>query len=321
MKFTDLFIRRPVLALVINLIIIIAGLQAIRSVNVRQFPRNENSSVTVKTVYVGANAELVRGFITTPLERAIASADGIDYMQSQSSQGLSSITIRLKLNYDPLKALAEVSSKVDQVRQDLPPESEVPIIDVVSADSQFAAAYLSYESDILDQNQITDYLIRMVQPRLSAIEGMQRAQILGDRTFAMRIWLQPERMAAFNISPLQVRQVLASNNYLAAVGQTKGALIQVNLTANTDLHTAEEFKKLVIREQDGAIVRLEDIAQIALGAQDYESEVTLSGQTAVFMALYPLPTANTLDVINRVRTEMETIEKNLPERHPDAHRL
>ena len=175
MKFTDLFIRRPVLALVINLMIIIAGLQAIRSVNVRQFPRNENSSVTVKTVYVGANAELVRGFITTPLERAIASADGIDYMQSQSSQGLSSITVRLKLNYDPLKALAEVSSKVDQVRQDLPPESEVPIIDVVSADSQFAAAYLSFESDILDQNQITDYLIRMVQPRLSAIEGMQRA--------------------------------------------------------------------------------------------------------------------------------------------------
>ena len=172
-------------------------------------------------MYVGANAELVRGFITTPLERAIAAADGIDYMQSQSSQGLSSITVRLKLNYDPLKALAEISTKVDQVRQDLPPESEVPIINVVSADSQFAAAYLSFQSDILDQNQITDYLIRIVQPRLSAIEGMQRAQILGDRTFAMRIWLQPERMAAFNISPLQVRQVLATNNYLAAVGPDK----------------------------------------------------------------------------------------------------
>lgn len=312
MKFTDLFIRRPVLALVINLIIIIAGLQAIRSVNVRQFPRNENASVTVKTVYVGANAELVRGFITTPLERAIAAADGIDYMQSQSSQGLSSITVRLKLNYAPLKALAEISTKVDQVRQDLPPEAEVPVIDIVSADSQFAAAYLSFESDILDQNQITDYLIRIVQPRLSAIEGMQRAQVLGDRTFAMRIWLQPERMAAFNISPLQVREVLAANNYLAAVGQTKGSLIQVNLTANTDLHTVEEFKKLVIREQDGAIVRLKDIAQIALGAEDYDSEVTLSGQTAVFMALYPLPNANTLDVIKRVRKEMETIEKNLP---------
>ncbi|MBN2107672.1 MAG: efflux RND transporter permease subunit [Deltaproteobacteria bacterium] len=312
MKFTDLFIRRPVLALVINLVIIIAGLQAIRTVSVRQFPRSENSSVTVKTVYVGASAELVRGFITVPLERVISAADGIEYIQSQSSQGLSSITVRLKLNYDPIKALAEISTKVDQVRQDLPPESEVPMIDVVSADSQFAAAYLSFESDILDQNQITDYLLRVVQPRLSAIEGMQRARILGDRTFAMRIWLKPDRMAALNISPAQVRQALASNNYLTAVGQTKGALIQVNLTANTDLHTAEEFKKLVIREQDGAIIRLEDIAQIALGAQDYESEVSLSGQTAVFMELATLPTANVLDVLKRVREEMEIIQKNLP---------
>lgn len=312
MNITDIFIRRPVLSLVLSLLILIAGLQAIRSVNVRQFPRTQNASVTIMTVYVGASAELVRGFITTPLERAIASADGIEYMQSQSKQGLSMITVRLKLNYDPIKALAEISTKVDQVRQDLPPESEVPVINVLSADSQFAAAYLSFQSDILDQNQITDYLLRVVQPRLSTIEGMQNAEILGDRTFAMRIWMQPDRMAAFNISPAQVRQVLSANNYLAAVGQTKGALIQVNLTANTDLHNAEEFKKLVILEQDGSIVRLEDIAEIALGAQDYESSVRLSGQTAVFMAMYPLPNANTLDVIARVREEMKEIQKNLP---------
>jgi len=312
MVITDIFIRRPVLSLVLSLLILIAGLQAVRSVNVRQFPRTQNASVTIMTVYVGANAELVRGFITTPLERAIASADGIEYMQSQSKQGISMITVRLKLNYDPLKALAEISTKVDQVRQDLPPESEVPVINVLSADSQFAACYLSFQSDILDQNQITDYLIRIVQPRLSTIEGMQNAEILGDRTFAMRVWLQPDRMAAFNISPVQVRQVLASNNYLAAVGQTKGSLIKVNLTANTDLHTAEEFKKLVILEQDGSIVRLEDIAEVSLGAQDYESAVRLSGQTAVFMALYPLPNANTLDVIALVREEMKEIQKDLP---------
>ena len=312
MKFTDLFIRRPVLALVINLIIIIAGLQAIRSLNVRQFPRSENSIVTVRTVYVGASAELVRGFITTPLERAISAADGIDYIQSQSAQGFSSISIRLKLNYDAISALSEISSKVDQVRQDLPPESEVPIINVETADSQFAAGYLSFMSDILEQNQITDYLIRVVQPRLSAIEGMQRADILGARTFAMRIWLQPDRMAALNISPAQVRLALASNNYLTAVGQTKGSLIQVNLTANTDLHTVEEFKRLVIREQDGAIVRLEDIGQIVLGAEDYEADVQFSGQTAVFMGLFTLPNANTLDVIKRVRSEMELIKKDLP---------
>ena len=184
-------------------------MQAIRSLNVRQYPRSENAVVTVTTVYVGANAELVRGFITTPLERAIAAADGIDYIQSQSAQGLSTINVRLKLNYDPIKALSEISSKVDQVRGDLPPEAEVPIINVESADSQFASAYLSFTSDVLKQNEITDYLVRAVQPQLSALEGVQRADILGARTFAMRIWLKPERMAAYNISPVQVRQALA----------------------------------------------------------------------------------------------------------------
>jgi len=312
MTLTDLFIRRPVLALVINLLIIIAGVQAIRTLNVRQFPRSENASVRIRTVYVGASAELVRGFITTPLERAIAAADGIDYLESQSSQGLSTITAHLKLNYDPIKALSEISTKVDQVRQDLPPEAEVPVIDIESAESQFAAAYLSFMSDILEQNQITDYLIRIVQPRLSAIEGIQRADILGARTFAMRIWLKPDRMAALNISPAQVRQALAANNYLAAVGQTKGTYLQVNLTANTDLHSVEEFKKLVIRERDGALVRLEDIALVTLGAEDYEADVRFSGQTAVFMAIYPLPTANTLDVVRRVREEMKRIQQNLP---------
>ncbi|MGD9186148.1 MAG: efflux RND transporter permease subunit, partial [Desulfobacterales bacterium] len=312
MKFTDLFIRRPVLALVVSLVIVIAGLQAIRSLNVRQYPRSENSVVTVTTVYVGANAELVRGFITTPLERAIAAADGIDYIQSQSAQGLSTINVRLKLNYDPIKALSEISSKVDQVRGDLPPEAEVPIINVETADSRFASAYLSFTSDALAQNEITDYLVRIVQPRLSALEGVQRADILGARTFAMRIWLKPERMAAFNISPVQIRQALAANNFLAAVGQTKGSLVQVNLTANTNLRSVEEFKRLVIREEGGAIVRLEDIGDIVLGAEDYDTEVRFSGQTAVFMGIWPLPNANSVDVIKRVRTEMESIERGLP---------
>src|SRR5512139_3260369 len=212
MKITDLFIRRPVLALAVNLVIIIAGLQAIRSLNVRQYPRSENSVVTVTTVYVGAGAELVRGFITTPLERAIAAADGIDYIESQSSLGLSTISARLRLNYDPIKALSEISSKVDQVRRDLPPEAEVPVINVESADSRFASAYLSFTSDVLRQNEITDYLVRIVQPRLSSIEGVQRAEILGARTFAMRVWLNPDRMAALNISPVQVRQALSANN-------------------------------------------------------------------------------------------------------------
>jgi multidrug efflux pump len=311
-NFTDIFIRRPVLALVVSLVIVIAGAQAITSLNVRQYPRSDIGSVTVRTVYVGAPAELVRGFITTPLERAIAAADGIDYMTSESTQGMSTITARLKLNYDPQKALAEVSSKVNQVRGDLPPEAEVPVINVESADSRFAAAYLSFTSEILQANEITDYLSRIVQPRLTAIAGVQRAEILGGRTFAMRIWLKPDRMAALNVSPSAVRRALASNNYLAAPGSTKGALVQVNLTANTDLHTVEDFQNLVVREEGGALVRLGDVADVVLGAEDYNAEVRFSGTRAVFMGMFVLPNANSIDVIRRVRAEMEQIQKELP---------
>ncbi len=312
MKLTDLFIQRPVLALVISLLILIAGAQAIRTLNVRQYPRSENASVTVTTVYIGASADLVRGFVTTPLERVIAAADGIDYIQSESKLGLSTIKVRLKLNYDATKALAEIGSKVDQVRRDLPLEAEVPIINIESADSEFASAYLSFTADTLKQNEITDYLVRVVQPRLSAIEGVQRADVLGARTFAMRLWLKPERMAALNVSPAQVRLALRANNYLAAFGQTKGSLVQVNLTADTNLRSIEEFKQLVIREQDGTIVRIADIAEVVLGAENYDTEVRFSGKAAVFMGIWPLPNANSLDVIKRVNQEMADLQKDLP---------
>ncbi len=312
MTITDLFIRRPVLALVVNLVIIIAGLQAIRTLNVRQYPRSENSVVTVTTVYVGASAELVRGFVTTPLEQAIAAAAGIDYMESQSALGLSTINVRLELNYDPTKALAEINAKVNQVLQNLPPEAQIPAINIVSADSQFAAAYLSFTSDVLAQNQITEYLVRAVQPRLSALHGVQRADILGARTFAMRVWLKPERMAALNVSPAQVSAALVANNSLAAVGATRGSLIQVNLTANTNLTSVKEFKALVVRSRNGAIVRLGDVAEVVLGAEDYDTEVRFSGQTAVFMGIFPLPDANSLDVIKLVRAEMDGIQRDLP---------
>ncbi len=313
MKLTDLFIRRPVLALVVNLIIVIAGVQAIRSLNVRQYPRSENAAITVTTTYVGANADLVRGYITTPLERVIAAADGIDYIESESRQNVSIIRARLRLNYDSTKALAEIGSKVDQVRGDLPPEAQVPIINIESADSQFASAYLSFSSEFLKQNEITDYLVRIVQPRLTAVEGVQRADILGARTFAMRIWLKPDRMAALNVSPAQVRQALAQNNYLAAVGQTKGQLVQVNLTANTDLRSPAEFEQMVIRQGGGSTVHLRDVADVVLGAEDYDSVVNFSGQTAVFIGVWALPNANSLDVIKRVRVEMDSLQKELPE--------
>ena len=311
-SFTDLFIRRPVLAIVVSLIILIAGLQAIRSLNVRQYPRSENATVTVTTVYVGASANLVRGFVTQPLERAIAAADGIDYMESASKLGLSTITVHLRLNYDSKKALGEISSKVDQVRNDLPPEAEIPTLTITTADSQFAACYLSFSSDILQANQITDYLMRVVQPQLTAIEGVQTADILGGRTFAMRIWMKPDRLAAFGISPDEIRQKLAANNFLSAVGHTKGSLVQVNLTANTDLRSVDEFKNLVVRQNGDRLVRLSDVADVVLGAEDYDSEVRFTGERAVFMGISVLPNANSLDVVKAVRKEMAAIQKNLP---------
>jgi len=251
MKFTDLFIKRPVLAIVVNLVILIAGLQSIRSLSVRQYPRSDIAVVNVSTVYVGANADLVRGFITTPLERVIASADGIDYMESSSTQGLSTITVHLKLNYDTNAALTQIQAKVAQVRNDLPPDSQAPVIDLETADNQFAAMYLGFSSSDLDQNQITDYLTRVVQPKLSAVSGVQRADILGDRTFAMRIWLKPDKMAALGISPSQVWDALGKNNYLSAIGSTKGSMVSVNLVANTNLTTPEEFRQLVVKNSNG----------------------------------------------------------------------
>lgn len=311
-SFTDLFIKRPVLAMVVSFVILIAGLQAMKTINVRQYPRSDIAAITINTVYVGADAELVRGFITTPLERAIAAADGIDYIQSQSTQGSSLITARLKLNYDANKALSDISSKVDAIRRDLPPDAEIPVINIEAADSQFASAYLSFTSDVLQPNEVTDYLVRLVQPRLTAVGGVQKADILGGRTFAMRIWMKPDRMAALNISPAQVRSALARNNYLSAAGNTKGSLLQVNLTANTDLHTADDFKKLVVRQDKGNLIRLSDIADVVLGAEDYNTEVRFSGQKAVFMGIWVLPNANSIDVIKRVRAEMEQIKKELP---------
>src|SRR5882724_9812224 len=312
MKITDLFIKRPVLAIVVNLVILIAGLQAIRSLSVRQYPRSDISEVQVSTVYVGANADLVRGFITTPLERVIASADGIDYMESTSAQGISTITVHLKLNYDTNAALTQIQAKVAQVRNDLPPEAEAPIIELQTADTQFAAMYIGFASADLDQNQITDYLTRVVQPKISAVSGVQRADILGNRTFAMRLWLKPDQMAARNVSPSDVRDALSKNNYLSALGSTKGSAVSVNLVANTDLRTADEFKQMIVKQQNGVVVRMGEIADVQLGAENYDSDVRFNGQQATFMGIWVLPTANSLEVVKQVREAIPGIRAQLP---------
>ena len=312
MKLTDLFIRRPVLAVVVNLVILLAGYQSIRSLNVRQYPRSDLSVVSVQTVYVGANADLVRGFLTTPLEQVIASAEGIDYMESTSAQGLSKIDVHLKLNYDTNAALTQIQAKIAQVRNDLPPEAEAPTVNVATTDDQVASMYLSFYSDDLEPNQITDYLTRVVQPKLASVNGVQRADILGARTFAMRIWLQPDKMASLNVSPTDVRNALAGNNYLSALGATKGSMISVNLVANTDLNNAQEFENLVVRQNGNTIIRLRDVANVVLGAEDYTTDVRFDGSKATFMGIFVLPTANTLDVIHAVRSVIPDIRKGLP---------
>ena len=312
MNFTDIFIRRPVLAWVVNILIILGGYQALHSLNVRQYPKSDISVIKITTAYYGADADLVRGFITTPLEQSIASAEGIDYMSSESLLGSSIISVHLKLNYDPNAAMTQVQTKVNQVRNQLPPASQLPVIQITSVDNQFASMYLSFYSKDLDRNQITDYLTRVVQPKLSAVNGVQDAQILGARTFAMRIWLKSDRMAALNVSPSQIQSILQANNYLSAVGQTKGSMTSINLVANTDLQSVEDFKQLAIKQSNGAIVRLRDVADVELGAQSYDSDVRFSGNTATFMGIFVLPTANALDVVKGVRAALPEIQKQLP---------
>ena len=312
MRFTDLFIRRPVIATVVNLLILLAGGQAVRSLSVREYPKTDISVITVQTTYYGADAELVRGFITTPLEQAISGVEGIDYMDSESTLGTSTINVHLKLNFDPDAAISLIQSKVSEVRNQLPPASQIPVIKITSPDTDFAAMYLSFSSDELDRNQITDYLTRIVQPKLAAIVGVQEARIVGGRVFAMRIWLDNQRMAALNVNPTDVENILQANNYLSAAGQTKGSMTAINLVANTNLQSVEDFKQLAVKQANGAIVRLKDIARVELGAENYDSEVRFQGRTATFVGINALPTANTLDVIKRVRDVLPDLAKQLP---------
>jgi multidrug efflux pump len=311
-SFTDLFIRKPVIALVVNIVILVVGVVAYFNLNTRQYPRSDSAVVNVTTVYFGASADTVRGYITTQLERAISSADGIDYIESTSSASVSTVRVYLRLNYDTNAALAQISSKIDQVKNELPPEAENPSISVELSDNQFASAYLSFYSDTLDQNQITDYLNRMVQPRLSAVNGVQRADVLGGRVFAMRVWLKPEELAARGISPSEVRAALQANNALAAVGSTKGTMLSVSLVANTDLRNVDEFRQMVVTERGGVITRLADVAEVVLGAENYDTEVRFGGETATFMGIWVLPTESTVEVIKRVRDVMPDIERGLP---------
>jgi multidrug efflux pump len=311
MNFTDIFIRRPVLASVVSLTILVLGLRAYGVLPILQYPRTQNAVVNVTTIYYGADPDVVAGFITTPLENAIAQANGIDYMTSVSQSGVSTITVYLRLNYDADKALTEINTKVNSVLSQLPTGSQQPILTVKIGQS-IDAMYIGFNSDVLASNQITDYLVRVVQPKLQAVAGVQTAELLGQKVFALRAWLDPQKLAAFGLTSTDVNQALAANDYISGIGNTKGQMVQVNLTASTSLHSAEEFQNLVIKQVNGALVRIKDVATVSLGAEDYETEVGFDGKRAVYIGIQVAPTANLLDVIAGVRQVFPEIQALLP---------
>jgi multidrug efflux pump len=311
-SFTDIFIKHPVLAIVVNLVIVLMGWRALTTLPVQQYPKIESSSVVITTVYYGAGAETVRGFLTTPIERAVAAISGVDYIESTSRAGVSTVTVHLKLNHNSTAALAEVTARLQQVRSELPAEAEPPAVEVQRADRPYASFYLSFSSKERDVPAITDWLARTLQPQLATLPGVQRVSFEGARQLAMRVWIDPDRLAALNLSPGDVHAALRRNNYLAAVGQTKGNLVQVNLLANTDLRSVKEFNDLIVADRGGAIVRLSDVAKVELGAEEASMVAKYSDREAVYLGVWPLIGTNEIEVAHRLRDEMERIRPTLP---------
>ena len=312
MNFTSIFVKRPVLASVVSLIILVLGLRSIASLEIREYPETKDTVISITTSYPGASSELIKGFITTPLQQAIAQAEGIDYLFSSSTQGLSSIEAHMRLNYDANAAIAEIQAKVASQSSVLPQEALDPII-TSKTGSTTSLIYIAFVSDTMKDIQIADYLLRVVQPRLQSIEGVGQASLLGNSTYAMRIWLKPKRMAALGVSAEDVSAALRRNNYLSSVGKTKGTLVSVEMGATTDVAKEEDFLTLVVGKQNDTLIRLSDIADVELGAEGYESENLYSGKPAVFMTVDQSPDANPLDVAKRVNLAMVDINNNLPE--------
>ncbi|MBB5448322.1 MULTISPECIES: efflux RND transporter permease subunit [unclassified Paraburkholderia] len=311
MKFTDIFIRRPVLACVVSLMILVLGYKAFTSLPVLEYPKTENAVVTVTTTYYGADPQTVEGFVTTPLENAIAQANGIDYLSSKSVAGTSTITANLVLNFDPDKAITEINAKINSVLNQLPSGVQQPAITVEIGQS-LDALIIGFSSDELRPNQITDYLVRNVQPRLQAVQGVQTAELLGPQNFALRAWLDPQKLAGYGLTATDVTNALSSNSVIAGLGTTKGQMVQFNLTASTDLHSVQQFRDLVIKQVNGGIIRLKDVANVTLGSDDYESGVSYNGQKGVYVGIKLVPGASLLDVIKGVKAVLPDIQKALP---------
>jgi multidrug efflux pump len=311
MKFTDIFIRRPVLACVVSLMLLVLGLKAFYALPILEYPKTENAVITITTVYYGADPETVAGFVTTPLENAIAQANGIDYMSSNSIAGTSVITANLVLNFDPDKAITEITSKINSVMNQLPAGVQQPTLGVTIGQS-LDAMFIGFASDELSPNQITDYLVRNVQPRLQAVPGVQTAELLGGQNFALRAWLDPTKLAAYGLSATDVTTALGANNVIAGIGTTKGQMVQLNLTASTNLHSAQEFRELVVKQVNGGIIRLGDVANVTLGSDDYESSVEYNGKKGVYIGIQTVPSASLLAVIAGVKAVLPSIQQQLP---------
>jgi len=312
MRFAEMFVRRPVVAIVINLALVFIGLRAATDLPIQQYPRIESSSIVVTTAYVGASAEGIRGFVTTPIERAVSSITGVDFVESTSVAGVSTVTVRLKLNHPSTVALTEVGNRLDQIRSELPAEAEDPVVEVQRADRPYATFYVSATSSTMSPSEVTDYLSREIQPRLSTIEGVQRVGLEGARPRAMRIWLDGERLAAFGLGAGDVETALTRNNFLSAIGRAKGGQIQVDLLANTDLRTVEEFERLVVRAEQGRVIRISDIGRVELGSEEATANVRHSGKDAVYLSVWPLPGANEIGVAHALREELVALQPALP---------
>ncbi|HEY0219311.1 MAG TPA: efflux RND transporter permease subunit, partial [Afipia sp.] len=311
MAFTDLFIKRPILSVVVSLLILLVGAAAAFNLPIRQYPKLSNTVITVTTVYAGASPDLMQGFITTPIEQAVASAEGVDYVVSTSVQGTSTIQVFIKLNFDPNQALTEVLAKVNQVKYQIPKEANDPIV-LKSTGQTTAVMYLGFSSDELSGSAISDYLTRVIQPVLATVDGVASADILGGQTFAMRIWLDPVRMAGRGVSAVDIQNAITANNFQAAAGQTKGYFIVSNVSTNTDLASVDQFKRMTVKAKDGGIVRLEDVAMVELAAQSADASVALDGQHAIFIGVQSTPQGNPLNIVKGVRALFPDIERSLP---------
>jgi multidrug efflux pump len=312
MNFTDLFIRRPVLASVVSLLILVVGIRSFSALQVLAYPKTENGKVTVTTQFPGADPDAVAGFITTPIEAAVAQANGIDYMTSTSQSGTSTITIFLRQNYDTSKAAAEINIKVNSVLNQLPAGSQQPSI-TVAVGQTTDAMYMGFSSTTLTPNQITDYLQRVVQPKLQAVPGVQTAELLGAQYFSLRAWLDPKKLAAYGLTATDVSTALAANDYISAIGNTKGQMVQVTLTSTTSLHSLSEFRNLVVKQVNGSIVRLSDLGEVVLGSDSYEARVAFDGKNGVFVGIQIAPSANLLTVIGGVKAIFPGILAALPQ--------